>query len=65
MNEAGQMYESDLTKFMREFLDRHPEELANRQKGRALWWDKPQDLESLRRAAESRVPQKAYYYEPD
>ena len=34
------MYESDLTKFMREFLARHPEEIASQRKGRAAWWDK-------------------------
>jgi len=34
------MYESDLTKFMREYLARHPEELESQQKGRAVWWDK-------------------------
>ena len=34
------MYESDITKFMREFLGQHPEEAASRQKGRAIWWDK-------------------------
>ena len=34
------MYESDLTKFMRKFLEDHPEEVAEQKKGRALWWDK-------------------------
>ena len=34
------MYESDLTKFMREFLARHPEEIASQREGRAAWWDK-------------------------
>lgn len=57
------MYESELTKFMREFLDKHPEEIEERKKGRALWWDKPQDLESLRRNRESSVPPKGYYYQ--
>jgi len=33
-------YESELTKFMREYLDRHPEELDSQSKGRAVWWDK-------------------------
>ncbi len=33
-------YESDLTKFMRQYLEQHPEELAEQKKGRALWWDK-------------------------
>lgn len=34
------MYESDLTKFMRDFLARHPEEIASQKKGRGIWWDK-------------------------
>jgi len=33
------MYESDLTKFIREYLEKHPEERASQQKGRAVWWD--------------------------
>jgi hypothetical protein len=34
------MYESDLTKFMREYLAAHPEEVASQKAGRAIWWDK-------------------------
>ena len=34
------MYESDLTKFMREFLKAHPEEVESQRVGRAIWWDK-------------------------
>lgn len=34
------MYESDLTKFMRAFLEKHPEEVASQRRGRAIWWDK-------------------------
>jgi len=37
------MYESELTKFMREFLKRHPEEVESQRKGRAIWWDKRPD----------------------
>jgi Protein of unknown function (DUF3460) len=33
-------YESDLTKFMRQYLEQHPEEVASQKKGRAVWWDK-------------------------
>ncbi|MGE5130819.1 MAG: DUF3460 family protein [Sphingomonadaceae bacterium] len=36
-------YESDLTKFMRQYLAQHPEELASQKKGRAVWWDKTPD----------------------
>jgi hypothetical protein len=34
------MYESELTKFMREYLAAHPEEVESQRKGRAIWWDK-------------------------
>ena len=34
------MYESDLTKFMREYLEKHPEERESQKVGRAAWWDK-------------------------
>jgi len=37
------IYESDLTKFMREYLKEHPEEVASQKKGRAIWWDKRPD----------------------
>ncbi len=33
-------YESDITKFMRQFLAEHPEEVASQKQGRAVWWDK-------------------------
>ena len=36
-------YESDLTKFMRQFLEQHPEEIDSQKKGRAVWWDKDLD----------------------
>ncbi len=32
-------YESDLTKFMRKYLEEHPEEKKSQEKGRAVWWD--------------------------
>jgi len=38
------MYESDLTKFIKQFLAEHPEEVESQKKGRATWWDKtPKD----------------------
>jgi hypothetical protein len=33
-------YESELTRFMRDFLAAHPEEVASQRAGRAIWWDK-------------------------
>ena len=40
------MYESDITKFMRKYLEEHPEEIESQKKGRAIWWDKRADERS-------------------
>jgi hypothetical protein len=37
------MYESDITKFMRKYMEEHPEEIESQRKGRAAWWDKGPD----------------------
>lgn len=56
-------YESEHTRFMREWLEKHPEEIEVQKAGRALWWDKPPvDPEEEQRLKESKVPQKSYYY---
>lgn len=57
-------YESEHTKFMREWMEKHPEELKEQQKGRALWWDKPpRSLDAMKESAAAKVPNKAYYYD--
>jgi pyruvoyl-dependent arginine decarboxylase (PvlArgDC) len=48
-------YVSEYTRFMQEWLMQHPAERIAQQQGLALWWDRPQDGETLRRRAESRV----------
>ena len=40
------MYESDITRFIKEFLQQHPEEVESQRKGRAIWWDKSIDERS-------------------
>ncbi|MBN8475483.1 DUF3460 family protein [Sulfuritalea sp.] len=58
------LYESEHTKFMREWMEKHPEEKAEQQKGRALWWDKaPRSLNTMKETEAARVPNKAYYYD--
>jgi len=58
------LYESDHTKFIREWLKAHPEELQEQKAGRALWWDKPaEDQEELKRHSAAKVPTKPYYYD--
>ncbi|MDP2822100.1 MAG: DUF3460 family protein [Sulfuritalea sp.] len=58
------LYESEHTRFMREWMEKHPEELQEQRKGRALWWDKPaRTLETMKDNAAAEVPNKAYYYD--
>jgi hypothetical protein len=59
------MYESEHTKFIRAFLEKHPEELEEQRKGRSLWWDKPQDLTTSQANSDSCVPQKPYVYQTE
>ena len=49
-------YESEVTQFMREWLAQHPEQIEVRKQGRALWWDKPQDVERMVDALLATVP---------
>lgn len=57
-------YESEHTRFMRAWMERHPEEQAVQQSGRALWWDcGARDLDEQARLTTAKVPQNAYYYD--
>ncbi|HUF20636.1 MAG TPA: DUF3460 family protein [Burkholderiales bacterium] len=55
-------YESEITRFMREYLDKHPEVVEKQKKARATWWDRPQDFEERRRQQQAKVPKKPYEY---
>ena len=39
----GEGYVSEPTRFIREYLARHPEEVESQRRGRAIWWDKAPD----------------------
>ncbi|PKO83402.1 MAG: DUF3460 domain-containing protein [Betaproteobacteria bacterium HGW-Betaproteobacteria-11] len=57
-------YESEHTRFIHEWMEAHPEERLEQQKGRALWWDKPpRTAEEVIREQVTQVPVKAYYYD--
>ncbi|MFV0371915.1 MAG: DUF3460 family protein [Azonexus sp.] len=56
-------YVSDHTRWMNEQLEQHPEWAASQKEGRALWWDKKQDVDTTARNAESKVAQKSYPYD--
>ena len=57
------LYESEHTKFMREWMEKHPEQRDEQKKGRALWWDKPQRVDEQQRIDAAQVPVKPYYYD--
>jgi hypothetical protein len=58
------MYESEFTRFIREYKERNPQVVELQRKNRATWWDRPQDLETWRERSEATVPQPAYVYFP-
>ena len=58
------MYESELTRFIREMKRKNPQIVEQQRKNRATWWDKPQDLENLRERRHAAVPQPPYVYFP-
>ena len=57
-------YQSDITRFLNELKTRNPTLEQSQREGRAIWWDKPQDLDTTERNQASRVPQSAYVYQP-
>ncbi|MBC7622097.1 MAG: DUF3460 family protein [Aeromicrobium sp.] len=58
------MYESDVTKFIRELLEKQPELKELQKKNRATWWDKQLDADQLHRNAVSEAAQAPYAYFP-
>ena len=58
------LYESELTRFLRELKANNPQIGELQKKNRATWWDKPQDLELNRERADAAVPQPPYVYFP-
>ncbi len=59
------MYESEITRFLRELKAARPQIEQEQRRGRAIWWDKPQELQKDRDDRQSRVPQKPYVYQTD
>ena len=58
------LYESELTRFLRDLKQKNPQIGELQKKNRATWWDKPQDLDTWRERAQATVPQPAYVYFP-
>jgi hypothetical protein len=57
------MYESDITKFLNQLKAERPQLVEEQRKGRALLWDKPQDLQTQLSNDASRIAMKAYPYQ--
>lgn len=55
-------YVSEFGQFMKEYLDRHPEVVVDRYRGRAIWWDKPADFKQIEEAEKDSVPVDGGYY---
>ena len=59
-----QRYESEATQFINSIKEANPKLESGQREGRALLWDKaPIDLDTLKRADESRLKQQAYVYQ--
>lgn len=58
------MYESDLTRFIREFVKENPQVAEQQKKNRLTWWDRPQDFQASKERRQAAVPQPAYVYFP-
>ena len=58
------MYESDITVFLRDLMDKNPELKELQQKNRAMLWDKKLNLDELKRQQESEAPKAPYAYFP-
>lgn len=57
------MYESDITKFIRELKAAKPHLEEDQRKGRAIWWDKkPLELGERGEFDAAHVAQQAYPY---
>ena len=56
-------YESDTTQLIRDLIKENPHIVEEQKKGRALWWDKRNSLDELKRAEESKVKQQPYVYQ--
>jgi Protein of unknown function (DUF3460) len=55
-------YESDITNFIRELLEKKPEIKVEQKKARAMWWDKILDRDELQRKREAEVERTSYVY---
>ncbi len=56
-------YESEITQFIRELMDKNPDMAADQQKARAIWWEKaPVTPGEQAKFEASDLPKPAYAY---
>jgi len=56
-------YESEITKFIRDLMQKNPELAQKQREARAIWWDKtPRELTEEHAMDQGRVPQSPYVY---
>ncbi|HXS51730.1 MAG TPA: DUF3460 family protein [Usitatibacter sp.] len=58
------MYESEITRFLRDFVRKNPQVGEQQKKNRLTWWDRPQDMDTWKERRQAAVPQAAYVYFP-
>jgi hypothetical protein len=58
-------YKSDTTQFIEQLKAEQPDLEAQQRAGRALWWDKHVDRDTMAEWKQARVPQKPYVYGED
>ena len=64
LSKQFQMYESEITQFIKDLKKKNPKLEESQREGRALLWDKaPLDLDQTERNNASRVKQQAYVYQ--
>lgn len=56
------MYESEITRFLRQLKEDRPDLEDEQRRHRSTWWDRPQNPEIQRQFKQSRVPQRPYVY---
>lgn len=58
-------YESEITKFLKDYKKNHPDLEQRQREGRARLWDRPQDPELQDGFKQAKVPQRPYVYQND
>lgn len=63
MGVVNTSYVSDHTKWINEQMAKNPEWEADQKVGRALWWDKKQDVKTTASFEDAALAQKSYPYD--